>query len=355
MTAVDYIIADDVARATLPLVTLALEPRRHRDRPRSGASTPRTLTLALPPPDTGVPDFLVHRSRFDAGVARRWGPGDGVAVFYPDTSARDGLGAWWAARIVDSTISTDTPDAWSNSTMWEGYRVSWGGASGGARGGGGGGSAAPADAEEDTLQSPWELYAPGTTLEAARAEAPRLEDGLAAAAMAAVEVAAAAPRWSVFADAPPPSARYPTGDTGATVAYNATIALPLGLDAVAARLASGWYRSPAALASDVRLIAANAATFNDPASSIARDGGALAAHLVSTLALPAGGGESGGGDERASDHTDSDARPPASRSLRVRLPTGGEGEGRRAPRDGEAPAAAPPTTRLRVRLPVGRQ
>jgi hypothetical protein len=52
---------------------------------------------------------------------------------------------------------------------------------------------------------------------------------------------------------------------------------------VSARLLSGFYRQPEALASDLATIAANAEAFNGEGSELAEDGAALAAYLTTVL------------------------------------------------------------------------
>ena len=61
------------------------------------------------------------------------------------------------------------------------------------------------------------------------------------------------------------------------------VALPLSLCEVGARLASGYYRQPEAVQSDLATIAANAATFNGSADALAEDAAALAAYLTAVL------------------------------------------------------------------------
>lgn len=61
------------------------------------------------------------------------------------------------------------------------------------------------------------------------------------------------------------------------------VALPLSLHEVSARLLSGFYRQPEALASDLATIAANAEAFNGEGSELAEDGAALAAYLTAVL------------------------------------------------------------------------
>lgn len=53
---------------------------------------------------------------------------------------------------------------------------------------------------------------------------------------------------------------------------------------MAARLRSGYYRQPEALASDVTLIARNAAMFNGEEGELAEDAAALASYLGAVLA-----------------------------------------------------------------------
>lgn len=55
--------------------------------------------------------------------------------------------------------------------------------------------------------------------------------------------------------------------------YNRAVPLPLGLTDIAARLASDYYRQPAAVGADVALLAHNAALFNNPASDVVRNAG----------------------------------------------------------------------------------
>lgn len=351
VTRVEYAIAGDGSRATLAVATISLA---------AGGS----LTLPLPPPSAAVADLVVHRARFDTGVARAWVAGDAVAVHWADPSAPDGDGGWWSARVAAAPAGPaydPPPSVWIDDALWERYAVSWGGAASA-----GGGSSRGGAGWADSRASPWDVFAPGATLDTARDELPMLDDGLAAAALAAVERAAATPRWAVFADTPPPSQKYPT-EGGGSVAYNTLVPLPLSLADVRARLGARFYRSPASLAADFALIAANAAAFNGPASSIAADGAALRDELVAALGLPGdagGGGAAAAGAPASSVKSESDAGggsdgseggsesggPPSAR---------GGGRRRAAPRrrspDSGSDSGPPPgrATGLRVRLRRG--
>jgi hypothetical protein len=68
------------------------------------------------------------------------------------------------------------------------------------------------------------------------------------------------------------------------------VALPLALHEVGARLQSGFYRQPAALAADLATIAANAVEFNGEGNLVAEDAAALAAYLGAVLEGQVGGG-----------------------------------------------------------------
>ena len=57
-------------------------------------------------------------------------------------------------------------------------------------------------------------------------------------------------------------------DGSRVVFYNRCVPVPLGLVDISIRLAGGFYRQPAALRHDVRLLAANARLFNDDQAAI---------------------------------------------------------------------------------------
>lgn len=52
------------------------------------------------------------------------------------------------------------------------------------------------------------------------------------------------------------------------VYYNRCVPLPLGLVDISIRLASGFYRQPAALRHDIQLLASNARLFNEDQAAI---------------------------------------------------------------------------------------
>jgi hypothetical protein len=331
--------------------TPASAPQRRGSTGGGGGSSGDTPTLApttpppakikvrLPHPAAGSADFLVPRQRFEASLGAMWRVGDECRAFWPDDdaaadddSAEAGEGAaaagdgggggggaaggsWWRCRIVsDACAGREAPvaaDPWCAEGLWERYGVEWIDATASASAaaapvaadGGGQGTSPHQQPQQHQVsaQSPWELFALGGEGEGGapsppsfRAELPSLDPGLAASALAAVREAAEDPGFELFAETPPPAARYPRAVGGgrvAVAAYNAVVALPLGLDVVARRLrfrgggSCCYYRGAAALRADFGLIASNAAEFNGAASDVAVAARALAAGLGERLGL----------------------------------------------------------------------
>ena len=69
------------------------------------------------------------------------------------------------------------------------------------------------------------------------------------------------------------------------VFYNRCVPLPLGLVDISIRLAGGFYRQPAALRHDVRLLASNARLFNDDQADIITVADGAQQHHVLPCAL----------------------------------------------------------------------
>ena len=144
------------------------------------------------------------------------------------------------------------------------------------------GEVVPKEAEP-APQSPWELFEPGTSVEAARREVPALDPGLAARLLEAVELAGHQDRFQIFVQAPGPGERYKSGALGRTEWYNRLVALPLSLSELSVRLLLCYYRQPAAVANDLATIADNAATYNGAGDDLAKDARALADYLLTVL------------------------------------------------------------------------
>ena len=316
------------AGVTRPTVRLLLE-RAGRGDPLAGA----VLDLTLPAPDSGAADFVIPRALFEATVLR-WSVSDRVAVWFAEAAAATDARGWGggaraaadparpAGRFFEGTVAADRrqPSAaalaaaggpahlrdanaaevaanpWAAAGLWERFAVAWTGEGGGADGSGDG-AADPA--------SPWELWPPGTSPEAARGViGPGLDAYTRGAAADAVAAALGEDRFALFASSPlPPGDAWVPGpgssvaaaaaaaglDPGATpVSYSAAIPLPLSLEEVGARVAAGFYRQAAAFGADADLIASNAAAFNGAGSEIALAAADLAARLKAAVGLAPG-------------------------------------------------------------------
>ncbi|KAK9840987.1 hypothetical protein WJX81_004207 [Elliptochloris bilobata] len=277
-----YAITDDGRRDTVAVLQLVLsgEDLEHRARtPLAG----RRFELELSSPRNGQAEFVVLRTRFQAALCARWRTGDRCQLHFGE---EDGGGRWWLGTVAEDRDLEDSAPAddvggvevpvsqngdpqsawaaidWGCGGLWERYSVAWDASDldpNTGRDSDGGGAAVI----EATQQSPWEMFAPGTTAEVARAEAPVLADEVAARALGTVEALMVAPRFCLFVDTPAPGDRYPADHAGRVMVwYTAQVALPLALRNLRDRLLAGYYRQPQALAHDAATIAANAVAFN---------------------------------------------------------------------------------------------
>lgn len=97
------------------------------------------LTL---PEETGFPDFLVERTRFDAAMLRNWTCRDKCRVWWKNEGEEDG--SWWDGRILSvKAKSCEFPDS-----PWERCTVQY-----------------KTEPTETHLHSPWELFDADALLE----------------------------------------------------------------------------------------------------------------------------------------------------------------------------------------------
>ena len=366
----------------------AATPRRRRRSSSGGgvsgggdAPTATTIRIRLPHPAAGSAEFLVPRQRFEASLRHgRWRVGDECQAFWPDDGAGEAAeetaggdggggrrgtgGSWWRCRVVSDALSDQDDamlDPWGQEGLWERYSVEWideatatataaatAAATRSSSADGGGSSG-----RQQHRMSSWELFplSPASPPPDCRSELPSLETSAEASALAAVAEAAGDPRFSLFAETPPPAARWPrvtveveNGRQGGTerervVAYNAVVALPLGLDVISTRLRAGFYRCGSALRSDLEAIESNAAEFNGGASEVAAAASALAAGLKERLGLlepppppppllpqpllpPPEGGDGGGAGPGPASALAAQEREQRRPRIRIRLPGG---------------------------------
>ncbi|XP_050218722.1 uncharacterized protein LOC126669321 [Mercurialis annua] len=94
----------------------------------------KTFKLTLPEV-TEFPDFLVERTRFDAGMLRNWTSRDKCKVWWNNGDGEDG--SWWDGRITSvKPKSLEFPDS-----PWERYSIKY-----------------RSDPKDEHYHSPWELF-----------------------------------------------------------------------------------------------------------------------------------------------------------------------------------------------------
>lgn len=311
--------------------------------------------MDLPVPSAGLPDFVVHRARFDAALAAG-SPSGGVQAYW---RTEGGGGAWWVGQVqADRRPAGDLgvrADPMGCGGLWERFEVAW--TEPPRQEPAAEGAPPPAPLSTDpTRHAPWELFPVGADAAAARAEAPSLPPAAAARAAAAVEAAAGHDRWAVFQAAPEWDEAYRSG-AGRQEYYNRRVAVPLALMEISARLHLGYYRQAAALEHDVRTVAANAAAFHGAGSAIAADARAMEAFLLAAVGGEEGGDveayaaladveqreEEGEGEGEERDGDDDAQEQGRERRLRSRRPGGGD-----VPRE---PAGGRPRRRAAARAP----
>ena len=264
---------DTLGPNTLVDAELAVEPEEG-----GGGGGGRRFAVTLPHPSDGQPDFLVDWAAFARAQERRLRRGHRCKVFWSD-DGEPGAGQWWEGTVTGE--GDVAPERWPESP-WECYEVTY-------EAGG-----------EPRRHSSWELFKLGDRPERAGAEDPAfsgggagLGPGAARRFAEAVEAARRAERWALFWDTPGPelsfedplaAARAGGSARGAPrIFYNACVPLPLGLDAVGARAASGYYRGARAARRDLDLLVRNAEAFNGAESEVAREAGELARALARAL------------------------------------------------------------------------
>uniref|UniRef100_A0A7N0UHD5 Bromo domain-containing protein n=1 Tax=Kalanchoe fedtschenkoi TaxID=63787 RepID=A0A7N0UHD5_KALFE len=190
----------------------------------------KSFKLTLPE-DTGFPDFLVERTRFDAAVQRKWTQRDKCKVWWKNEGDEDGN--WWEGRIIRvEPESVDFPDS-----PWERYTILY-----------------KSDPPETSRHSPWELCDHDTQWELP--QQPQIEEQCREKLLVAfakleesgnkskdhygIQKVKQASDKSYFRN------RFP---------------VPLSLELIHARLENNYYRSLEALRHDIKIALANAETY----------------------------------------------------------------------------------------------
>lgn len=230
--------------------------------PASGALTNESFTIKYHDM-ANVLDFLVLRQTYEAAVERNWQPGDRFRALIDDL--------WWEGELESrEPLNADLPQS-----MFQCYKVRW------------------PNGDEDRM-SPWDLEridadrlapvngigVPITPEEMTNVlYRPRPEDWspggdrdaecnrIADAISQIMSLAIAEP----FV-APVDLNMYPT--------YALTVAYPLDLSTIKARLENRFYRRVTAVQFDVRFVYSNACIFNDPNADIVKN-----AKIISELCL----------------------------------------------------------------------
>ena len=269
---------DDLGPNTLVDLQLHPEPEQEDGPSAAAVAAPGGIAVTLPHPSDGQPDFLIDWAAFARARARRLRRGHRCKVFWSD-HGEPGAGQWWEGTITGE--GDVAPARWPGSP-WDCFEVTY-------EAGG-----------EPRRHSPWELFkladrpevAGAEDLNFAGADCPRLSPPAARRLAEAVETARHDERWALFRETPDPELSFESGGEavngrGRHIFYNACVPLPLGLDAVAARLANGYYRGAQAAQRDLELLAGNAEAFNGADSEVARLAASLCAALKRALQRPA--------------------------------------------------------------------
>ena len=208
-----------------------------------------------------VLDFLVLRQTYEAAIERNWQPGDRFRALIDDL--------WWEGQLESrEPLNPDLPES-----MFQCYRVRW------------------PNGDEDRM-SPWDLEridpertaaTPGTGVPITPEETanilyrPTSEDWRGDRDAECNRIANALSQIMSLAIAEPFAApvdlnMYPT--------YALSVAYPLDLSTIKARLENRFYRRVTAVQFDVRFVYSNACTFNDPTADIVKN-----AKIISELCL----------------------------------------------------------------------
>ena len=269
VTGLDYVIVRDKGNATVARLTLTLTDA-------FGALRGERFELELPDMtrEGGSPDFLVPLSRFVAAAARGWAVGDRAVAWWPDAGDPDG-GRFWVGTVW---AVSEEETAWRGSP-WNRLAVDY--------------EANDKD-DEPYKQSPWELFdpapnAPGGAFASSK-WVPRdearlgLEPQLAAALSDALGALCALPANAALRQPPGEDA---LASPDAQEYYAASVALPLGLDTLHARVASGYYRQAEAVRHDVLTLRGNALRVHGESSPEATAAVDAADALLALLPPPA--------------------------------------------------------------------
>ena len=252
-----YFIARDETMGTG--VTLTLE-FTDPDCPVKG----ETFDLNVYSPLSGLPDYIVLRTLFDATVAYEWSAQEECqTMFWEDDEEK-----WYRGTIMSDTLSDfHTPNAPYEEAdqLWERFQVEWRLDSG---------------STDVSQHSPWELRSIDVDLGAYDKD--KIRPSIVSRMIECIGEASKKDAWDLFQVAPLVNDCYQSRRLIPEF-YNQVVALPIGLADISARLQGNYYRRTSALKDDISLIAKNAAEFNGDDSDIVDDAKQLVQYLSSVL------------------------------------------------------------------------
>ncbi|CAM8993134.1 unnamed protein product [Rhodiola kirilowii] len=190
----------------------------------------KSFKLTLPE-DTGLPDFLVERTRFDAAVQRKWTQRDKCKVWWKNEGDEDGN--WWEGRIIRvEPESVDFPDS-----PWERYTILY-----------------KSDPPETSRHSPWELCDHETQWELL--QQPQIEDECREKLLVAftkLEESGTKARDHYGIEK--------LKQVSDKSNFRNRFPVPLNLELIYARLENNYYRSLDAVRHDIKIALSNAETY----------------------------------------------------------------------------------------------
>ena len=256
---ITYFIAQDNTEGTAATLTLELSDP---DCPLQGNS----FDVNLYSPLSGLADYVVLKSLFDASVRYQWTHECECKTMFWNDEHED----WFTGKILEDKLTDfhvlDHP--YENAEqLWERFGVQWIGNDG--------------NNDEFSYHCPWELRRVTTTPRSSY-DRETIENRIKERMKSAIVEAAKNDNWDVFQIAPFMSDAYHSR-RGSVEFYNTVVALPIGLVDISSRVENNYYRRPAALERDICLLAENAKEFNGAENSVYHDAKKLERFLLAVL------------------------------------------------------------------------
>ena len=286
---IKYFIAQDNTEGTAATLTLELSD--------PGCALQGTsFDVNLYSPLSGLADYVVLKSLFDASVRYQWTHEcECKTMFWNDEHEE-----WFTGKILEDKLTDfhvlENPYEHAEQ-LWERFGVQWIGSDG--------------NNDEFSYHCPWELRRVTTTARSYDREV--IDNQIKERMKSAIVEAAKNDNWDVFQIAPLMSDAYHS-HRGSVEFYNTVVALPIGLVDISSRVENNYYRRSAALERDICLLAENAKEFNGTENSVYHDAKKLERFLLDVLEGSADAADAEVYSGRAiSESEDDDVRRPQRR------------------------------------------